>query len=39
MEKIYSSKGLLKMAGGGIHPPHFPLDPPLAIKLIKNTAI
>ena len=28
-EKFYSSKALLKMAGGGVHPPHPPLDPPL----------
>ena len=24
MKRIYSSKGLLKMAGGGMHPPHPP---------------
>ena len=24
MEKFYSSKALLKMAGGGMHPPHPP---------------
>ena len=24
MEKFYSSKGMLKMAGGGMHPPHPP---------------
>ena len=29
MKKFYSSKALLKMAGGGMHPPHPPLDPPL----------
>ena len=29
MEKNYSSKALLKMVGGGMHPPHSPLDPPL----------
>ena len=29
MEKLYSSKTCLKMAGGGMHPPHPSLDPPL----------
>ena len=29
MEKFYSSKAFLKMAGGGMHPPYPPLDPPL----------
>ena len=29
MEKFYLSKGSLKMAGGGMHPPHPPLIPPL----------
>ena len=29
MEKFYSSKALLKMAGGGVHTPHPPLDPHL----------
>ena len=31
MEKLYTSKTLLKMAGGRMHTPHStPLDPPLA---------
>ena len=30
IEKLYLSKALLKMAGGGMHPPHPPLDPRLA---------
>ena len=29
MEKFYLSKALLKMAGGGVHPPH--MDPPLLV--------
>ena len=29
MEKFYSSKALLKMAGEGMHLPISPLDPPL----------
>ena len=29
LEKFYSSKTLLKLAGGGMHPPHPSLDPPL----------
>ena len=29
MEKLYSSKTCLKMAGGGMHPLHPLLDPPL----------
>ena len=45
MEKFHSSKALLKMAGGGMHPPHPPLDFPLIIRfssgsllaILKNT--
>ena len=30
MAKLYSSRALMKMAGGGgMHPPHSSLDPPL----------
>ena len=39
MEKFYSSKTLLKMAGGGMHLqyiPHPPLDPPLIVNLTKD---
>ena len=33
MEKLYTSKTCLKMAGGRMHTPHpTPLDPPLAIS-------
>ena len=33
MEKLYTSKALLKIAGGKMHTPHpTPLDPPLAIS-------
>ena len=33
MEKLYTSKTFLKMAGGRMHTPHaIPLDPPLAIS-------
>ena len=32
-ENFYLSKALLKMAGGGMHPPHPPLDPPLLIAV------
>ena len=33
MEKLYrySSKTFLKMADGGMHPPHSPVDPPLVM--------
>ena len=34
IEKLYLSKALLKMAGEGVHPPHPPLDPPLAIVML-----
>ena len=30
IEKLYLSKALLKMAGGGMHPPH----PPLALGML-----
>ena len=30
-ENFYPSKALSKMDGGGMHSPHPPLDPPLAI--------
>ena len=33
MEKLYTSKTFLRMAGGLMHTPHpTPLDPPLAIR-------
>ena len=32
MKKFYSSKPLLKLAGGGMHPQHPPLDPPLTLQ-------
>ena len=32
IEKLYLSKALLKMAGGGMHPPHLPPDPWHATK-------
>ena len=33
MEKLYTSKTFLKMAGGRMHTPHpTPLDPPLAVS-------
>ena len=34
IEKFYSSKVLLKMAGGGGEHPHTPLDPPLLVNSI-----
>ena len=33
MEKFYLSKALLKMAGGGMHPPY----PPLTVTLLFQT--
>ena len=37
MEKFYLSKAMLKMAGGGgMHPPHLPLDPPLAALFARS---
>ena len=38
IEKLYLSKALLKMAGGGMHPSLPPLDPPLAI-LFHNWSV
>ena len=36
MEKLYTSKALLKMANGWMHSPHpIPLYPPLSHKLQK----
>ena len=35
MKKFYSSKRLLKMAGGGDAPFTYPLDPPLRIGVQK----
>ena len=32
MKKFYSSKIFLKLAGGGMHPPHPSLDPSLLMK-------
>ena len=40
MEKLYTSKTFLKMAGGRIHTPHpTPLDPPLAISYMLEENI
>ena len=39
VEKLYLSKALLKMAGGGMHPPHPPLDPPLAFGMLLNVCL
>ena len=39
IEKLYLSKALLKMAGGGMHPPHPPLDPPLALGMLLNVCL
>ena len=36
MEKFYSSKALLKMAGGGCIPHIPPLDPPLGLNVAVN---
>ena len=36
MGKFYSSKTLLKMAGGGRHPPTSHLDPPLIVTAINR---
>ena len=35
VEKLYLSKALLKMAGGGIHPSH----PPLAFDMLLNVCL
>ena len=39
MEKFYSSKALLKMAGGGKMPPPHPLDSPLPLILATSNAV
>ena len=40
MEKLYLFKALLKMAGGGMHPPHPPpLDPPMEAEVAKQKYI
>ena len=39
MEKIYSSKALLKMAGGGDAFPTSPLDPPLVTAFTKVVSL
>ena len=39
LEKLCLSKALLKMAGGGMHPPHPPLDPPLAFGMLQNVCL
>ena len=39
IEKLYSSKALLKMAGEGVHSPHPPLDPPLALGMLQNVCL
>ena len=39
IEKLYLSKALLKMAGGGTHPPHPPLDPPLVLGMRLNVCL
>ena len=38
MEKFYSSKTLLKLAGGGGASPTSPLDPPLPVSQPKGSA-
>ena len=38
-EKLYLSKALLKMAGEGVHPPHPPLDLPLALGMLLNVCL
>ena len=38
MEKLYSSKTCLKMAGGAMHPPHPPLGPPLPAVITMSLA-
>ena len=37
-EKLYLSKALLKMAGGGASPTS-PLDPPLALGMLLNVCL
>ena len=39
IEKLYLSKALLKMTGEGVHPPHPPLDPPLALDMLLNVCL
>ena len=39
IEKLYLSKALLKMAGGGMHSPHPPLDPPLPLGMLLNVCL
>ena len=40
IEKLYLSKALLKMAGGGMHPPYPPpLDTPLALGMLLNVCL
>ena len=39
IEKLYLSKALLKMAGEGVHPPHPPLDLPLALGMLLNVCL
>ena len=40
IEKLYLSKALLKMAGGGVHLPHsLFLDPPLALGMLLNVCL
>ena len=40
IEKLYLSKALLKMAGGGgVHSQHPLLDPPLALGMLLNVCL
>ena len=39
IEKLYLSKALLKKAGEGVHPPHPPLNPPLALGMLLNVCL
>ena len=39
VEKLYLFKALLKMAGGGMHLPYPPLDPPLAFGMLLNVCL
>ena len=39
IEKLHLSEALLKMAGGGVHPPHPPQDPLLALGMLLNVCL
>ena len=39
IEKLYLFKALMKMAGGGMHSPHPPLDSPLALGMLLKVCL